>query len=574
MLKILCLLLFAVSFLGYFHFLVNVKKVSIFAAPVIIVTSICAIMCIAGLVNTMPVCVYMILTIGIFLLLKYKSVFSVKALSGNEFSLILCAALLVYLAYYTKGAVYADGDTMTHWGVIVKSIYRNGRLPNFTDLEIEYQAYPPATACWIFFALKLLGYSEARALLAQALWMYTCVISMFAINKRRNKLGDILIFLLSVYLLTGLDNLRVDVILSLVTIAAIVVLITEQNDAKQMACFLAPFLFTIPLIKNSGILFACIPVCMAIGISTQQNLRRQTWKTAGCGILIPIVSWYLWKAHTKMVYESADWTMHSFSSGSMKSILSMKSEEDIYTILLTYIKKWFSFNDSHEWLAVILIALIGVIALLLCSRKKEVLFVSGVIMGFYLIYKVCLFLMYLLSMVGDEAFELASYERYQQTFTMVMTFVALWLYFEFIQSLNTPVHALVGKRACACMLVLSCFGLCFERYPTLVRPNYAEGGIHRKLVSMIGTDDEMDVGDKVLTYHSYWLAYRLVQHSFDNYTCNSTYDIEEIEEALKTNKERYEWLIILEEDTQIRMLLREYGYPDDVQAIPLIDWSE
>lgn len=567
-------LLFAASFGGYFHYLVNIKKVSLFAAPAVIVTSISAVMCLAGLVNTMLLCLYLIIAAGIMLLWKYRKELSFRGLSGNIFPLALCGILLIYLVYYTKGGVYADGDTMTHWGIIVKSIYEDGRLPNFSNIEIEYQSYPPATACWIFFVLKILGYSEARALLAQGLWMYACVISMFAVNKTRSKPGDVLIFLLALYLLRGLDDLRVDVILALVTIAAFVVAEEERADSKRLVWILLPFLFVLPLVKSSGLLFAIFVVCLAVCIVAKDGGWKQTVKMTGKCALIPVAAWYLWKSHTKMVYAGANYSMHSFSSEYMQSVFESKTSEDIHTIFEAYLAKWFSFNSSCEWQALLLFAVMAVAAVWLCKQKREVLTLSALMVGFYFVYKIGLFLMYLLSMYGAEALYVASYERYQQTFTMLMLFVALWIYLGYVQTAQEIRSAAVGKVACMGIAAVICFGLCVVDYESMLRPDYAYGGIHRRMVTMINDNDELDVGDKVLTYHSYQFTYYLVRHTFENWDSTSTHDLTRIEEALTSNHERYEWLILLEKDEQIQELLRQYGYSEDVDSIPLIDWSE
>lgn len=167
---------------GYFNYLVNVKQIPVFIAPSVIITAICAAMYLCGLINVMPIGVYVSIGTGIILGLKYRKKFCFAVIRENKFAIALCLLLLVYLIYYTYSGVYMDGDTMTHWGVIVRSVCRDDRLPNFSNMEIGYQSYPPATACWIYFLLKIFGYGEGKALFAQGLWMLACAISCFSFN--------------------------------------------------------------------------------------------------------------------------------------------------------------------------------------------------------------------------------------------------------------------------------------------------------------------------------------------------------------------------------------------------------
>ena len=72
-------ILVIVCFAGYINYFVNVKRYSIFVVPAVVVTSVSGCLYIAGLINIMPLFVYLILGTGIFLLIYYRKDIKIKA---------------------------------------------------------------------------------------------------------------------------------------------------------------------------------------------------------------------------------------------------------------------------------------------------------------------------------------------------------------------------------------------------------------------------------------------------------------------------------------------------------------
>lgn len=557
------LIFLLLSYFGYFNWLVNKHAISLFVAPAVIIAGISAAMYLAGLINVMPLCVNMILLFGVLLLIKYRNAIAFSWCRKNLFPICLSLLLVGYLLYYTVSGVYEDGDTMTHWGRIVRSIWENKRLPNFTNLEISYQSYPAAAACWIYFVHQALGYfSEAKALFAQGFWMLTGVISLFALNNSRNRIGDILIFLSAAYFLQGLGGLLVDVLLSLVVISAFVVVTTIKDEHKMIAV-LTPFLIIIPQVKNSGLLFAYMIAALALYVISKGSKSKRNIAVV---LLLPLVSWYLWKAHIEMVYYAANQSRHAFSVQYMAGILESRSIADWQLILIGFLKKWFSWND--EWQAILQVFSVGLLALVNGGNRKEIGKIFAVSTGFYLIYKIGLLGMYCANMSGDDALKIAGYERYQQTFTMVLICVVLFIYFRYItDSSNGEKNR--NWRCIATLILLSGLLIFGTKNKAPLRPDYVSGGTHRRLHAMQQTLSCFESGDKILVVHPYEFTIAFVAYSMNNYQCGSTFSLDDIEEAMTTNVNDYKWLIILEENEEIRNMLREKGIHEGETAVRL-----
>lgn len=570
--KVLGGIVLLLSFAGYANYLINVKRITVYLVPAIVMTSITGIMFLAGLINIMPLAVYSVLGFGTIILFRYRKDVSYDFIFQNKIGFAVCLLLLGYVFYYTYGGVYEDGDTMTHWGIIVRVMYQNNRLPNFADSTIAYQSYPPATACWIYFILKIFGYGEGKALFAQGIWMLSCVMAMFALNKSQRFEWDILIAAAALAMLhgIGLGGLRVDAVLSVVTVAMCVAISEFRNDLSLLFWICGPFCLTLTLIKNSGILFVFFMIIAVFIWGLISKAYAQSVKGALALSSIAIGGWYLWERHIKMVYSWALGTRHSMNIGYMKSVFGEKTKEQISTILNGFISKWFSLNKSYEWeLIVVFFAVSLCIALI--HKKRRVLFVPALVGIYYLVYKFCLLSMYLFNMPGDDALSIAGYVRYQKTFSLIVLGMILWMALEYIpnpQSISSK-----SRPKQTAILVATAFlawmGLEYANIE-LMRPDYSNGGSHRRLVTMVKeTRNGLTYSDKVITYHTYQFTSLFTKFTFDNSQCTNTSNIDKINEVLEVNSEGYDYLIILEENKSIKSLLRDYGYSDEDNCIRL-----
>lgn len=559
-----------VSTTGYGNYLINKKKISLFLAPSVLITAIGAAMYFSGLINIMPICAYLILLLGIVLLVKYWHDFSLRFVHGNGFAIVLTVLLYLYLIYYVRGGIYNDGDTLTHWARVVRAMSRNRGLPSFLNLEIIYKSYPPGTACWIYFVCELFGFTEGKALLAQGMWTVSCVVSLFALNKTRNKFGDLLIFLSSFFLLQWLDDLRVDVILGLVVTAAFIVIITEYRDYRKMSALLVPFLVMITMIKNSGMLFVCFVVVTALYLIFKKH-RQGKIKYVGIYCAIPILSWYLWQAHISMVYYNPNASRHSLSVAYMKDTIGEKSSTELYTTVRNFFSTWFSLNESYEWQIICILLLVFAVAICFSERKREVSNVMFAITGFYLIYKAGLLGMYLTNMPGSEGVHISDYDRYQHTFNIILFCAALFIYLEYVQSTICQIRCnYIGHICYIPFIILLAFLIYKKPVSAIFRPDYVYGGTHRTVLTIMDEVGGINTYSYALAYHPYRFAGVFVQYTLEDSQSTSTSDLAVIEEALTSNTNNYEWLLILHHDEQIGVLLQQYGYSTDEVAISLL----
>lgn len=155
---IFSLLILLCSLLGYSFFLFKKYDIKIEFVPVIIFSSITVLMYISGLLNFMPQMVQIILVFGILLWIYIlKDIKSNIKLIKDMITpgTILFVILGCYFIVFLNNITLIHYDNFSHWGLIVRNMWLNDRLPNFLDSAITFRTYPPGTAVFIYFLQRL-----------------------------------------------------------------------------------------------------------------------------------------------------------------------------------------------------------------------------------------------------------------------------------------------------------------------------------------------------------------------------------------------------------------------------------
>ena len=192
---------------------------------------------------------------------KYKHAFHLP--------MALFVLVLGYLLWYTWNGVYADGDTLNHWGLVIRIMTSFDRMPNFANPIIFFQSYPTGIAGLAYFMAKVAGYSEGLVMVTQAMLTFSCAFCAFAFvdtSKRvRAVVQSLLLFgvaAVAFLMDASIDALLVDGALGLLCFAIIAMALYYRNDLSFAAKIAVLPMCFLPLVKTSGLLFvvyACIP---------------------------------------------------------------------------------------------------------------------------------------------------------------------------------------------------------------------------------------------------------------------------------------------------------------------------
>jgi len=318
-------------------------------------------------------------------------------------------------------------DNFSHWAVMVKFLTFEGRLPGAHDALISFTSYPPATALWITQFVTLTKFSDGTMLVAQFLLIWAASYTVFGVlrDRTRSLMSLTLCFTIAVTYVFNiairLNNLLVDYVLPIITIAALVGIYTYRKHPGVLMVHTAIFVASLLLVKNSAAFFVIIIACYylytLIKYTTGAWLRR-TWRVIYRWIVaigVGVLPFMWWERH---VHQTFTVSKHEISAHAYKHQLNTEGSAKILKVGHKMVMQLLNLN-SLSVQGIILINATLLIAWLLIhfiSHKKTNLIKVVILLDvIFVIYFGSLFGMYALSMPYDEAIVLDGYERYMSS---------------------------------------------------------------------------------------------------------------------------------------------------------------
>lgn len=416
---------FILSMAGYMALLTRKCNLRLEFAPVVCCGMISNVLFAAGILNCMRE-VSLLIYFGGFVFLAIFSLDLLKNVSKEALSkrnLLLSGIFLLVLVYFSwllRGSRLVDYDNFSHWGIVVKDMLINNRMPNFSDSVVRFQAYPLGSSLFIYYVCVALGNTEACYLWGQMFMLVSCVFSLAAFVKKANWWCSIIVFMYGVYAFTygwgnSMFSLLVDILLPLVGVATIAIIFYYREEPwKMIACASILFVFLVN-IKNSGVFFYL--VCLVYAMAYGKSYIRKNWKSSLLALLaFPLVAMFIWHKHVVLVFASGDTSKHAMSLDNYSKVLAGKSAGEIRDIIVGVCQRFFDL-ESQSMRLCILVALIAFIALISIQKTKSterqrVVTRALSLWWILIVWQLGLIVMYVFSMPNYEASMLASYGRY------------------------------------------------------------------------------------------------------------------------------------------------------------------
>lgn len=454
------LLLFILSSTGYALYLKK-RTIIVEFIPIIIFSSAISLLFLGGLLNILKLTIIGLLVGGLLLLATFfwqtkdlKKSFRGLFSPGILFLLFFC----IVFGINTRGNLFLHYDNFSHWALIVKSLGLTGQLPNFNIDVILFTSYPPGSALFVYFFAKIVGLTEANAILAQIVLILACITTLFAwvrkvhdsqqfkSSKKQNAIL-ILTTILAFYLFNGptfMKDLLVDNLLLLFSVATITIIFYYFNNFKKALILSLPLMTSMLLIKNSGVIFVGINTLFLLASAwydfktNQATLGKKAVGLFGGIFLVPWFLFYLWLTHVKYVYPTGVEGKHDMSIDYYKKIVSEKTFSDILEISKRFLLRMFDFKTFSAFYELLAFSLAALLITLYIKKNTQVnignlkLRILGANLLF-LGYMAILWLMYLLSMPLGEAMMLASFDRYVGAiFNFLIVFIVIQIIMTFI----------------------------------------------------------------------------------------------------------------------------------------------
>ncbi len=327
-------------------------------------------------------------------------------------------------------------DNFSHWATIVKFMTYTGHLPGASDTIISFTSYPPATALFITQFVTFTGFNSGTMLVAQFILIWAASYAIFATLRDRTRGLNSMLLCLTIaisYVFNiniRLNNLLVDYVLAILTMAALVGIFIYQQHLRMQMAHVALFSGTLLLVKNSAAFFVAIIATyylyMLIQRSSTAHWFKRTVSTLGIWLgtlLVGALPFIAWEIHVKMTFITSK---HEISAQAYSSQLSHDGLQGFISIGQQFLKQIFNLGSlSTQGFLLLNILLISSWAIIkyVCHHPNNLFKLLGWLDLISLLYYFSLLGMYVLSMPYDEAITLDGFERYMSTIVVLNLFI-------------------------------------------------------------------------------------------------------------------------------------------------------
>lgn len=573
-------------------------KVHIAFIPIFIFSSITTVVFCAGLINIMPLVVNIIYFSGLLLFVVYlilfiKGKYQVKKLFQP--SIVLFSLSLLGMMIYLKGLILTHYDNFSHWGLIVREMALIDGLPDSSTI-VTFQNYPPGSAVFIYYILEVLGNHESYALMAQAFLVIACITTMFYFSEWKRPEVILLIAVAAFSLLLvnwgSFYNLLVDIVLGLAALASILVAYYYKDDWKKQLIVNTPILILLLLLKDSGKIFLAFNVILILSFIYYYSLhkkritkdeRKVIYRALLFLIGIPVFLNYLWLKYTIKAYQTG-YGANKFAVTPSKVTNNEKSKEFMDNIGPMLWKA--STNlDSNNFKAMVILNLIAFLMFIFVYKfrkkiSKPLLFSILITNGFYILYMLSLYFMYVYLMPEFEAARIAGFGRYQST---IIIYCAGILMAAIIYEWKHAINNQTMLKAVTFLLIGSLFLYPFygnlkvitEKPETITTIRWEVKSQFNKIAST-------GIVDPDVTYYSpkskddrgylkYIVSYEQLSK---NYSIINGLNSEDEKETFFKNLRKSDYLIVLDSDQAMNEWLSKFINVENSEGVYKVHYTE
>lgn len=467
--EILLIFLWFFSFLGFLWFFAEKFHLPGTCAPLVTICALTAVMYIGGMLHVMQIAAWIVLMAGAVLAV-WMIVRRSRSLVQPGLLLFAAGCAALWMRY--RSSLLVAYDDFSHWGMIVRHMLANHRLPGANDALITFQSYPPGAACWIYYVCRFLGNSDGMMLTAQAAMTLAGWLPLFSLAQGKGRLlkavAAACVTVVGVSLFQGTASLMVDNLLAAIAVGAVCILIRDNTSVWLVGLMAA----VLSLVKDSGLFFSGVLVLGYAFFHKPDGVKTWLLQLVKLGLPFALarIAWFL---RVKLAFPAATVSRHALTIENLRATGSDKSYEDMFRIARLLMKRVFSPDNQALQILLLMMAVMIVAVVLrgLFSRRWNIRKELAVWCACALSYAVWvgfMGLMYVFSMTLSNALELVAFERYNSTCALFLYgMMVIWLC---QTDLSAPRHA----AACLALAALVPLGIgsWSSGLPRLWKENY------------------------------------------------------------------------------------------------------
>lgn len=359
---------------------------------------------------------------------------------------VIFAVFFVIAWWAQRGRMLTSWDEFSHWGTVVKNMYIFDALGNHPEATTTFRGYPPATALFEYFWVKLSGqFTEGNLYRAMNILYFSLMMPIFINVKHKNfsKIVIRFVFILILPLAFFQDfytNIMVDAILG-VMFANVLITYYKSKLSTFKIVSISLTLFILTLTKAPGFGLAIIAILVIavdllfakreeLKLYINQGTKINTLKRIVvilCPIFAAIISKKSWALYLKITKTNVAWNTSAVGLQNLKDLFTGNALHYQFVTINNFfnaITEVFLTNyilklSLMGWI-VVLIGISTVLITFACNEEEKGRYSLGVIIVFVggVIYTASLLILYVFTYSQYEATNLASYSRYTSTYLL------------------------------------------------------------------------------------------------------------------------------------------------------------
>ena len=408
------------------------------------------ILYLSGISESLKKGAYIVITIAIisFILCFFYICSNRKKVIEN----ILTPGFVMFILFFVmswwaqRGRMLTSWDEFSHWGTVVKNMHIFNALSNHPEATTICKGYPPATALFEYFWIKVSrGYAEGNLYRAMNILYFSLMIPIFT-NVRWKDYSKILVRVVLILILPlafyqdFYTNILVDAILGIM-FAGILINYYENEMSAFKFVYISLALFTLTITKSSGFglaIIAIVAIVIDLLFIKRQDLLAYVKRDkishsfmriviVLSPILFTLMSKLTWSRYLKITKTDASWNTSKIAFHNIKDLFTSSAPQyQITTIknFLTYLPNHIITNYTIKisyigWMGLLLAISIILIKFVCEDDEKGRYKVATItIFGGAVIYSFSLLILYVFTFSVNEATNLASYSRYMSTYLL------------------------------------------------------------------------------------------------------------------------------------------------------------
>lgn len=361
--------------------------------------------------------------------------------------LLAFGVMAVAILWGTRGLMLSNWDEFSHWGLVIKNMAALDALGNAPGSTVAYQGYPPATALFQYFFVKLQPqYGEPILFRAMDILLITLYLPVFRRFQWKDwKIYPLIIlglfympiaFYPQMYRLLYVDG-------CLALLFAYLLYAYFGRDAKTPAWIVSTQVglsaAILALTKASGAGLAAIGLLIIAAdiLLTRRRAWRSTLKPKEllCGLLPPcllLLAKTSWDVYLRITHTRGAWNTAPLTLQNVAGLFTDAWPPYRQTTLDRFLHRFFVMEEGippYMW-CIALFAAVGVLLAISHrdkgKRRSTLLITGGLVIG-CAVYAVSLLLLYLFTYSQSEAMRIASCDRYMYTYLLGALVLVMYL---------------------------------------------------------------------------------------------------------------------------------------------------